>query len=448
MLLERPCGLLPCWLGKIAVALSVSNRGHTQTVAQALIAMNPALELTRLPTPVQRILSPDAPVPMRMGAARGLVPGLKPGDLVAVVAALSESEDQGIASTALNTLKTLPPPVLSGALTADLEPGPLDIFARVNGGKDEILSKLAVMPRVTNETLCHLAATGSEALTELLATNEARLLTAPEVIEKLYFNKNTRMSTADRLIELAYRNGVEVQGIPAFKELGEVLQNELIPAPDDEPSPDDLVFREADGVGHELDEHARQKGDDYLEDFEHPDDEASQVEDGSAAAALLAAADASKIEKKKAIEKKKEETGALHSRIAEMTISQKIRMATIGPGAARALLLRDTNKLVAGAAIRSPMVQEQDVERISKMRTVHEEVLRTIATKGEWVENHTIKFNLVANPRTPISYSSKFLNHLRDDELKRLEKNRDVTAPVRALAKQHLQRKAKKAGNK
>jgi hypothetical protein len=131
-----------------------------------------------------------------------------------------------------------------------------------------------------------------------------------------------------------------------------------------------------------------------------------------------------------------------------MNISEKIRMATIGPGAARALFLRDTNKLVAAAAIRSPMIQEQDVERISRMRTVHDEVLRIIASKGEWVENHTIKFNLVANPRTPLAQASRFVSHLRDDELKRLEKSRDVSAPIRALARQLLQRKARKPGTK
>ena len=45
---------------------------------------------------------------------------------------------------------------------------------------------------------------------EFVATNEQRLLENPRIIELLYMNKNTRMSTADRIVELAARNGLAV----------------------------------------------------------------------------------------------------------------------------------------------------------------------------------------------------------------------------------------------
>ena len=69
-----------------------------------------------------------------------------------------------------------------------------------------------------------LARTGSETVTELIATNEDRLLHHPRIIELLYLNKRTRMSTADRLIDLAVRNGLTLTGIPAFKEAAAALQ--------------------------------------------------------------------------------------------------------------------------------------------------------------------------------------------------------------------------------
>lgn len=405
--------------------------------------MNPALDISRLPGPAQKILSAGAPAPMKLGAARGIVPGLKPSDLVAVVAALAESDDPKIAETAQNTLKNLPPPVLSGALAADLEPGVIDALARANPGRDDMLDKLVAMPRTTSETLSHLAFVGSEHLTEIIATNEARLLEEPTIIEKLYRNRNTRMSTADRLIELAFRNNVEVKGIPSFKELGEALQNELIPAADAEPSPNDLFFQEVAAMAEELASVVPDADRALLEDF---DEEEAPPDDESAAGEPLTPMLSMLDKAKKAASEKKEKTGPLHARINEMSISEKIRMATIGNGSARALLLRDTNKLVASAAIRSPMIQEQDVERISKMRTVHQDVLRIISTKGDWTENHVVKYNLVANPRSPIAQASRFITHLRDDELKRLEKNRDVSAPMRALIKQQLQRKKRGSG--
>jgi hypothetical protein len=397
--------------------------------------MNPALDLTVLPTPAQKILSPGAPDKLKLGAARGVLPGFKPGDILTVVAALSEDASPEIAAQARSTLASFPAKILEGALASDLEPGVIDLFARLNAGHDDILEKLVLMPRISTETLGHLASSGSERITELIATNEARALAEPILIEKLYFNMKTRMSTSNRLVELAIRNGVELKKVP-IKELGEVLQDELIPAPDDEPSPGDLIFMEVGEVAQAVDDAVAEEGG-LLEDL---------VEEGEvdAAPTALAAPRLSALEEARK-KKKQQETGPLHSRIAEMNMSEKIRMATIGPGAARALFLKDTNKLVAAAAIRSPMVQEQDVERISRMRTVHDEVLRIIASKGDWIENHTIKFNIVANPRTPIAQASRFVSHLRDDELKRLEKSREVSAPIRSLARQILQRKAKKS---
>jgi hypothetical protein len=373
--------------------------------------MNPVLDLSTLSANAQKILSPGAPAPLRLGAARGLVPGLKPIDLVSVIAALSEHEDPKVAETARQTLGNLPPPLVAGILAADLEPGVIDLLARANEGKDDILSKLVAMPRATTETICYTASTGSEKVTEIIATNEARLLVDPVIIEKLYFNKNTRMSTADRIIDLASRNNIEVHGIPAFKEAAEALKDELLAEPTEEPTPDDLDFKEAAEVAAELDK------EEEMADTMERDDVGQEVV------------------KKKAV--------PIHAALAKMSISGRIRRAMLGNGAERSLLMRDTNKLVATAAIRSPMVQEQDVERISKSRTINQEVLRVIASKGKWLENHVIKVNLVSNPRTPILYATKLVMHLRDDELKRLEKSRDVSAPVRALIKQQLQRKTK-----
>src|SRR5207249_2114717 len=68
----------------------------------------------------------------------------------------------------------------------------------------------------------------------------------PKVIEALYLNPHTRMSTTDRVLEFAVRNGLELHGLPAFKEaqaaiLGikeqppEAIQGHAVPAPAPEP---------------------------------------------------------------------------------------------------------------------------------------------------------------------------------------------------------------------
>ena len=50
-------------------------------------------------------------------AAKGIVPGLKPADLVTIIVVLAEGAD-AVAETARQTLAKLPPPVLNGALGA------------------------------------------------------------------------------------------------------------------------------------------------------------------------------------------------------------------------------------------------------------------------------------------------------------------------------------------
>src|SRR5262249_42939018 len=110
----------------------------------------------------------------------------------------------------------------------------------------------------------------------------------------------------------------------------------------------------------------------------------------------------------------------LYARIADMTPSQKIRLAQLGTSAERLLLVRDTNRLVASAVAKSPLLQENEVLRITASRQVSEDVLRIIAMDREWTRSHQVKVNLVQNPRTPFAFASKLIVHLREHELKAL----------------------------
>jgi len=223
-------------------------------------------------------------------------------------------------------------------------------------------------------------------------------------------NKATRMSTADRILELAVRNKIELQGIPAYKEAAAAISQELIAEPTPEPTPDDIHFIETAAVAdqtplnpeledtHRLDE---ETGDEVIEDRFLP----------------------------------------LNARLAMMTISQKIRRAMLGTASERLLLVRDSNRLVAQAAIKSPAIQENEVVRISGSRNVSEDVLRTIALDREWTRAHQIKLNLVQNPRTPFAFAARLVQHLREHELKALARSKNVTGAIATAARQQLARR-------
>jgi hypothetical protein len=270
-----------------------------------------------------------------------------------------------------------------------------------------MLERLLPNPAVGDATLARVAERCDEGTSELIATNQQRLLAAPQIIEALYRNPKTRMSTADRLVELAVRNNVELEGIPAFKEHAAAIRGQLIPEPTDEPLPTDSTFREA------LEEH----------DAEEDAIERDEV-DGT--------------------EELKERHAPLSHQISQMSPSEKVRLALIGKAAARAILVRDPNKLVSHAAISSPKMTENEAVGIAHSKEVSEDVLRYIGNKKEWGRNYEIKRALLYNPKTPIAIALKYIPHMRDNDLKSIARSRNVAQPVKVAVKQRLNAKQRR----
>ncbi len=372
--------------------------------------MEPSVPTDTLSPLARKMIDPASPPAMRQMAAKGVAPGLKPAEGLTVIALLAEGEDTVIAGVARATLDKLPAPVLNGALAGDLPAGVLALIAPIYARNAQIIHKILAHPAVTPEAVAAIAAAASEEVAELVATNEQRLLAHPMIIEKLYMNKSTRMSTADRVLELAVRNKIELPGIPAYKEAALAIGQELIVEPTPERNPDDVLFVTAEALAKQA------VLDPTVEDTHRLDEETGQ-------------------------EVVVERFLPLYAQLAQMTISQKIRRAMLGNGADRLILVRDSNRLVAQAAIKSPTIQENEIVRISASRNVSEDVLRAIALDREWTRSHQIKLNLVQNPRTPFAFAARLIGHLREHELKGLAKSKNVSGAVAKAAKQQLDRK-------
>jgi len=361
-------------------------------------------------------------------AAKGLMPGLGPGAILAVIVALSLLNDAN-GETAKKTLEKLPPPLLNGALALqDLHPAVLDALGPIYARDAAVSEKILFHPALVSDTVVAMAMVGTEGVCELIATNEERLLQVPSIIEKLYVNKNCRMSTADRLLELAVRNDIELN-IPAFAQAKAAIQGELIAEPTEAPTFDDEQFSTGVVIAAEL----------RLEDGEdtHQLDEMTGKEEIAAKAKPL------------------------HAIWADLRPPAKIRLLTIGTmreydaegrdvgetrfdaKALRMLGVRDANPLVAVAAMHTPGVSDAEVVRIAGMRNVAEDVLREIAFNKDWTRHYMVKFNLVANPRTPFGQASKFVLHLRENDIKTLAKSKEVSGAIQAAAKQQMIRKGK-----
>jgi hypothetical protein len=135
-----------------------------------------------------------------------------------------------------------------------------------------------------------------------------------------------------------------------------------------------------------------------------------------------------------------EQKQSLYSKIRGMTVSEKIKLATVGNREARNLLIKDVNKVVINAVINNPRLTEDDAIGYAKNLNLSDEVVKLISQKKELFKNYQIKLALVSNPKNPIATSLKLLNHLREKDLRYISRTKNVptiisTAAMKLLAK-------------
>jgi len=350
------------------------------------------MEHHRLPLEIfspsaKKVLASDS---MKLMAARGMAPITDPVELVSLLYQLS-LDSESLKSASIKTLVELPNPILEAAITSTkIHSFVLDFVAIHRAKEDSIVEVLISNGNTSGETLSSFAATTTQNLVERIVANESRLLKSPSLIAAIYSNPKARMSTVDRIVELAFRQGVEVAEIPSWKELA---ASHLSISPEKE----------------EI----------SLEDGETD----SLVED---------------------LINTSEERGGKYQSLAELlklSVSARVRLAVLANPALRNVLLRDPIKLVAMAAIKSPKVGESEVQKYVTNTSLHEEILTYIGGKREWTKRYSIKLALVQNPRTPIAVSLRFLPHIRVTDLRQLARSKNIPSAVAGKAKQFLKKR-------
>ena len=128
------------------------------------------------------------------------------------------------------------------------------------------------------------------------------------------------------------------------------------------------------------------------------------------------------------------ERQTLFQKINRMTVAEKINTALMGSQEERAILVRDSNKIVARAVLQSPKLSDQEAENIATMKNVSEEVLRLIAMNRKFIKSYAVARNLVNNPRTPIDVGLPLVNRLNERALKELSRSRNVAEVIRSMA--------------
>jgi hypothetical protein len=126
---------------------------------------------------------------------------------------------------------------------------------------------------------------------------------------------------------------------------------------------------------------------------------------------------------------------SVSQKIAKMTFTQRLKAASKGTREMRAILVRDTNKMIAAAVMSSPKLTEQEVESISRMASVSEDVLRMIAHNRAWMKSYKVVLGLVKNPKTPVALSMNLLQRVSAKDCGQIAVDRNVPEPLRIAAR-------------
>ena len=125
-------------------------------------------------------------------------------------------------------------------------------------------------------------------------------------------------------------------------------------------------------------------------------------------------------------------------KLQKMSFTQRLKAAVKGSKEMRMILVRDTNKMIAAAAMSSPKMTDQDVEGIAGMASVSEDVLRIIARNRAWMKNYKCVLRLVKNPKTPVAISMNLLQRIMQKDLVMMSTDRNIPEPLRIAARKKV----------
>lgn len=381
--------------------------------------------LNALPEQLQPRVGPSAPAPLRMMVARALVP-MGPDDLFRALSYLASNERGELGDTAKKSLSEMPEGVVSGVVAGLDSPELLDFALRQYVEVEAVAEKLLLNAQTPDEAVEWAAKRVRGRLITIIGNNQERIVRHAKLVEAVYYNPEAPMAVVSRVFETAVRSGLDLHHIPGFREIYESifgsveaekatvesaphleeLQIEVDELPEDLPEP------EVAGVGE----------DDFLTALS----EASKEEDEAAASGA---------------EDDRGDRKPLHVTIAEMNIPQKVRLALVGNKQARAILIKDSKAVVALAVLKSVQLTDHEVASFAKNKALSDRIVTTIARNREWTKKTAIQMSLIQHPKTPPTFTNRWIRGLSARDLKGLSKSRDVPGHVSRLAKNLLQQR-------
>lgn len=374
------------------------------------------------------IISGKAPAGARSAAARGMLP-LPQADLLEVLVHLTADNDPAIAKAAQETMADQQPSdLLEVASIENTAPAVLGYLASLDSAAGPIHEAIAANASTPDEAIALLARASTNAsLIELITLNQQRLIRTPAIIDAVLMNP-ARSAEAERRVKEIQQEFFEKergarQIVEELRARGNLAAAEFFENADLTTDGGVMSVDDAWVIAQHIEVSDIDIDDSWLA-REFIEETPEQI-----AANLQAVLNAERLEGDVSPERI-----SLIRRIMFMTVKDRVKLAIKGDREARGILIRDSNKVVATGVIHNPRITDQEIENISSMRQVSEEVLRLIGNSRAWARSYPIIHNLARNPRTPLATAITILPRIRSKDLKSLSQNRNVSEGVRRQA--------------
>ena len=396
-----------------------------------------------IPEAHRKPLLPGAPVKLRQAAAAGKLP-LPAEVALAVAFVLLSDEDKGVRETAAQYLTQIPEKELLKNVGRETHPKLLEFLVEKHLGDERFATRVVNLRHANARTLQLMAKHCGPGVLEAIALNQERLILEPELYGTLLKNERASAETLKRVESFLRMQGVLPEGDsspqapqepptrtptkkartqPEKKRLSaEELEAEIAAAiagtqaPSSASSASLTMF----DLGEQEEGKAAPRGEEQ-EEFEFSFDE----ETVDFAWSLV-----SDEKKSEGSEEGEEEKLSLEQQVANMSVGQKIKLAYTGNQTSRKLLLRDSNKLVSGAVVKSGRMTDGEILATAGNRNIPTEILNYIARDKEQLRKYPIRVALATNPKTPVPIALRLLRDLSKADLRSLSMNRNVSGVV------------------
>ena len=134
---------------------------------------------------------------------------------------------------------------------------------------------------------------------------------------------------------------------------------------------------------------------------------------------------------------------SLYNLIQQMSVTEMVRLASMGTKEARNLLIRNPNRSIVQAVLNSPKITDDEIISFAGNKNLSKEVPLIISNKKEYTKNYTVKAALVNNPKTPLHTAIKFLRHLTPKDLRNVSKSKNVPTVLAKTAIKILENKGR-----